>query len=269
MRINRKYTLGLIGCGHMGMAIARGAVHKEYLERFQIAVYDPDPRIQDECRLHRFIVLDSEKEVAEKSHITLLAVTPQQCEEVLEKLKDADINCLLSIVTGVSISHLQEKLNNVPVIRSMPNTPLQINAGATALWMSDNYKADDYDFVFQLFNSMGTTRTIPEEMMNNVVAVHGSIPAYVYYFIECILNDAVDRGMDEIDARALLVQTFIGAAELLAENSKTPIDEFIDEVCSKGGTTIEAVTELRNQDLEKIIHDANEKCIKRAKEIGR
>ena len=269
MRINRKYTLGLIGCGHMGLAIARGAVRKEYLERFQIAVYDPSAEVQDICRREGFELLANEKEVADKSHITVLAVTPQQCEAVTDSLKDADINCLLSIVTGVSISHLQEKLNNAPVIRAMPNTPLQINEGATALCMSANCKADDYDFVFQLFNSMGTTRTIPEEMMNNVVAVHGSIPAYVYYFTQCILNDAVGRGMDEQDARALLVQTVIGAGELLEKNAQTPIDEFIDEVCSKGGTTIEAINELKSRNLDQIIHDANQKCIHRAEELGR
>ena len=150
----------------------------------------------------------------------------------------------------------------------MPNTPLQINEGATALCKSDNCKADEYDFVYKLFDSMGVTKTIPEDKMNEMVSVHGSTPAYLYYFIECLLKDIEDRGVDRSAARALIVQTFIGAAKLLQREPNRPIQEFIDEVCSKGGTTIEAVTELKNQDLEKIIHEANEKCINRAKELG-
>lgn len=269
MRTNKKYLLGFIGCGHMGMAIAKGAVAKEYLERRQICVYDPSEAVRAACKTENFIVMDSAKEIAEASHITMLAVRPQQLDEVLDQLKDADIANILSIVTGVSIDYLQSRLGGCPVIRAMPNTPLQINEGATALCMSANCKADEYDFVFQMFNSMGVTRTVKEENMNEVVAVSGSIPAYVYYFIECLVNDAKARGMDEYDVRDLVVQTFIGSSLLLKQNRKTPISDFIDEVCSKGGTTIEAISEMKKQKIDEIIHDANEMCIKRAREIGR
>lgn len=269
MRTNKKYLLGFIGCGNMGMAIARGAVMKEYIERFKICVYDPSEAVRNACRSENFIVMDSAKEVAESSHITMIAVRPQQLDEVLSELEGAKLTNVLSIVTGVSIEYLQSKLNNVPIIRAMPNTPLQINEGATALCMSANCKADEYDYVFQMFNSMGVTRTIPESMMDEIVSVSGSVPAYVYYFIECLVKDAAARGLDEYDMRDLVVQTFIGSAELLKQNRKTPISAFIDEVCSEGGTTIEAIGEMKKQELDKVIHDANEACIRRAKEIGR
>lgn len=269
MRTYKQFHMGLIGCGHMGMAIARGAVRKEYLERYQVCVYDPSEEVRDACIREGFTVLESEKEVAKKAHIVMLAVTPQIIDEVLENLKGETPDCVLSIVTGVSIKYIQDALDNAPVIRAMPNTPLQINEGATALCKSENCKADEYDFVFQLFNSMGVTRTIPEDKMNEVIAVHGSTPAYMYYFVECILKDAVSRGIDEYSARDLLVQTFIGAGKLLAENRNVPISTFIKEVCSKGGTTIEAITELKARNMEEIVHDANEKCIQRAREIGR
>lgn len=269
MRTHKKYLLGLVGCGHMGMAIARGAVAKEYLERRDICIYDPNEEVQKKCLTEGFTVTKDAAAVAKDSHITMLAVRPQQCDEALASLEGADLTTLLSIVTGVSIDYLQSKLNNVPVIRAMPNTPLQISEGATALCMSSNCKADEYDFVFQLFNSMGVTRTIPESKMNEIVAVSGSTPAYVYYFIECILNDAKAKGIDEDDARALLVQTFIGSAKLLQNNKKTPISEFIDEVCSEGGTTIEAIAELKRSKVDEIIARANDACSARAKEIGR
>ena len=268
MRTNRKYTLGFIGLGHMCLAIARGAVMKEYLERWKICVYDPSPEVRERCKTDGFTVMDSEKDVAEESHLTLLAVTPQICDSVLEKLKGARIECLVSIVTGVSIKHLQEKLNNVPVIRVMPNTPLQINEGSTAMCKSENCRADEYDFVFQLFNAMGVTRTVPEDMINVTVSVHGSIPAYVYYFTQCILDDVAARGLDERTARDLLVQTIIGAGKLMAENPRRPLDDFIDEVCSKGGTTIEAVKAFKEGHLAELVKEANDKCIHRAEELG-
>ncbi len=270
MKSVKQYKLGIIGLGHMGSAIARGAVCKEYIPRFQVAVYDPSEHAKKDSAMEEFAYLSSPRELVQKCHIVLLAVTPQKLEEVLDGIKGESIDVLLSIVTGASITHLQEVLgSNIPVIRAMPNTPLQINQGATALCMSSNCLADDYDFVFQLFASMGVTRTISEEKMNDIVAVHGSTPAYVYYFVDCILKDAVKRGIDEESARALLVQTVIGAGELLAKNADKPLDDFIKEVATEGGTTIEAVKTLKKEKMDEIIHDANENCIQRAKQLGK
>jgi pyrroline-5-carboxylate reductase len=267
--MKKKYTIGFIGCGHMGMAIARGAVVSEYVERYQVCVYDPVASIREICRQESFAVMADETAVAENSHIVLIAVKPQEMDALLARLKNTAMDCVVSIVTGVSVAHIQEQLGNVPVIRAMPNTPLQINEGATALCMSSNCKADDYDFVYKLFDSMGVTRSIPESRMNDIIAVHGSTPAYVYYFIECLMKDAAARGIDEDAARDLIVQTFIGSATLLKKNRTKPVSDFIDEVCSKGGTTIEAITELKRQNLDRILHDANERCIARAEELGK
>ena len=268
MEQKRRFTIGFIGLGHMGLAIARGAATKVYVERYEIAVYDPSVRTAKLCQEESFTQLNSEKEVAENCHIVLLAVTPQHIEEVLDHLKGADIQCLLSIVTGVSIGHLQEKLGKVPVIRAMPNTPLQIGEGATALCMSENCPADDYDFVFKLFSSMGLARTLKESQLTEAVALNGSTPAYFYYVVQCLMEDAVERGIDEEAARALIVQTMIGSGKLLQENRTKPLADMIDEVCTKGGTTIEAIQSLKDQNLKNVFHEADEKCIHRAEELG-
>lgn len=265
----RKYKLGLIGCGHMGHAMIEGAIAKEYLKPNEICVYDHHIEKKEQLEKEGFTVLDNELEVANNSHVTILAVKPQQIDTLLHNLKDANLEVVLSVVTGVSIKSLQASLNNVPVIRSMPNTPLQIGEGATALCKSDNCSEEDYKFVFDLFNIMGVTRTVPEEEINESVAVHGSTPAYYYYFAECIIDDAVKNGWDEETARALVVQTMIGAGKLLRDNPDKPISEFVDEVCSKGGTTIEAITKFKELDLESMVHEANFVCIKRAKELGK
>ncbi len=269
MRTSKEYILGFVGCGRMGMAIARGAVQKEYIERYQTIVYDHKEENNRLAKAERFALAQNEAEVSDKAHIVVLAVGPKQADAALEKLKERKPKCLLSIVTGLSIQHIQEILGeDVMVIRAMPNTPLQISRGSTALCKSENCRADEYDFVFQMFQDMGVARTVKEEQMNVMVSVHGSVPAYVYYFIDCMVKDAVERGLDEDGARALIVQTFIGAGELLKVNATQPIDAFINEVCTEGGTTIEAIKELKAQKLEEIIHAANGKCIQRADELS-
>ncbi|MBO7364978.1 MAG: pyrroline-5-carboxylate reductase [Lachnospiraceae bacterium] len=266
---SRIYKLGFVGCGHMGLAIARGAKNSGFLKPEQICVADLNPKVLDTCRAEGFAVMESSVSAAEHSEITLLAVTPQVCDAALFEIGVARVSCLLSIVTGVSIAYLQDALGDVPVIRAMPNTPLQIGYGSTAITASENCPEDALAFVKALFSTMGVVREVPEAWMNAMVCVHGSIPAYVYYFTQCILEDLKARGIDEAAARDLLVQCVVGSGRLMQENPGKPLQAFIDEVCSKGGTTIQAIGELRDRDLPGIVRDANEKCIRRAEELGR
>lgn len=269
MKTDKKYTIGFIGCGHMGMAIAKGCAKSDYIERFNICVYDHNEKNMNIAKGERFGLAHSEKEVAENSHIVILAMTPSKADIGMKAIKDVKCDCVLSLVTGLSISHMQDILGKeTPIIRAMPNTPLQLNAGSTALCKSENCKADEYDFVFKMFAMMGAVRTIPEEQMNAIVTVHGSTPAYIYYFVECLLEDAKNRGIDEDDARALLVQTVIGSGMLLASDPHKPFAEFVNEVATKGGTTEQAILTLKENDLMDIVHKANEKCIARAEELS-
>lgn len=269
MNTSYQYPLGLIGCGHMGMAIIRGAVRKHCLEASQICVFDRKKEVRQACRKEGFVPFDSLSEAAGNCHIVLLAVTPQAVDEVLTQLA-GKTECLLSIVTGISIGYIHKTLSeNVPVVRVMPNTPLQLGCGASAICRSENCPPDKYSFILRLFEAVGVVREIPEEQMNEVITVSGSTPAYFYYFLQCLLDDAVSRGMDEKTARELLVQTMIGSGRLLEQKADRPVSELVDEVCSKGGTTIEAVSVLKKEGLGKILSKASDACLARAKELSR
>lgn len=269
MKSNRKYILGVIGYGHMGSAISVGACRSEMIERYQVAVYDHSPRTKESCTLERFSLLPSVKEVAENCHFLLLSVTPQILDSVLNELKDCDIECLVTVIAGVKMEAYTKVLQKVPVIRAMPNMALSLAEGATALCKNEYCDADDYDFIYSLFNAMGVTRTISEEAMCDIIAVNGSTPAYFYYMVDCMVKDAMSRGIGEDDARALITQTMIGAGKLLQADANKPVEEFVDAVCTNGGTTIEAVRVLKKEErLMNLLHEASDACIERAKELG-
>ena len=261
------YKLGFIGCGHMGMSILKGALLQRILYNTDICVYDPSENVISTCKELGVGVASDEVTLVRLSDILVLAITPQIIDDVLSKIKDEKINCVISIAAAITINHINTFLKDTPVIRLMPNTPLMVGYGATALCHNDLCTKEYIDFTKNLFSSIGIVEEIDEEKMNQIIAVSGSTPAYFYEFLNVLLKDAVDNGIDYNIARSFLIQTMMGSAKLLESEPEKPVDEFVDAVCSKGGTTIEAITSLRNDHLEEIVKKANIACVNRAKQL--
>ncbi len=259
--------LGILGLGHMGMALAKGAAASIGAE--EIAAYDPSAEKQSAGKDVGIQIAETPAALCGEAHIILVAVRPQDIGSLLEELKPGQPECILTIAAGIPIRRFTDVLGPMPVMRAMPNTPLQLREGAVALCRNELCSQEDFDFALNLFRSMGTACEISEDHMCDIIAVNGSTPAYFYYLIECLLNDAVSRGLDEADARELLVQTMIGSGKMLMADKEKPISRFVDEVCSKGGTTIEAINVLKDGGFESLIKDADTACIRRAEELGK
>ena len=259
--------LGILGLGHMGSAILEGALAA--MDKSDIIVYDPSSEKTEAAKARGIETAENEAELSRKCHMVLFAIRPQDVDSVLANMKSAAPECLLTIAAGVPIHRFTDVFPNLAVIRAMPNTPLQIRCGAAALSRNEACSDADYAFARNLFSLLGAVADIDESHMCDIIAVNGSTPAYFYYYIECMLEDAVRRGIREEDARTLLVETMIGSGMLLRNNPGKPIRAFVDEVCSKGGTTIEAIQVFRDSDFKKIVEEADEACIRRAEEIGR
>lgn len=257
--------LGILGLGHMGGAILEGALSS--MDRTEIAVYDPFQEKTEKAKAKGIAVAQNEAELCRMCHMILFAIRPQDADSVIAKMEQPE--CLLTIAAGVPIHRFTDAFPHLAVIRAMPNTPLQIGCGAVALCRNEFCSEEDYAFAKKLFSSLGTTADIDESHMCDIIAVNGSTPAYFYYYIECMLEDAVRRGIREEDARRLLVETMIGSGILLKNSPEKPISVFVDEVCSKGGTTIEAISVFRNSDFREIVEKADSACIRRAEEIGK
>ncbi|MBR5486338.1 MAG: pyrroline-5-carboxylate reductase [Oscillospiraceae bacterium] len=266
-----KYKFGVIGAGNMGMAITNGIVGGKIMTPQEIGIYVHSPEKVPAFEEKGFAVCKSSAEAYKNSQFVLLGVKPQIVSEVLDEIstQSYDGQIIISIVAGVSIKHIQSCFkDDVKVIRVMPNTPLLIGKGASAFSRSNNVSDDEFEQVINIFSLMGSTEVIDESLMNEIIPVNGSSPAFVYYIINCMLESSVKNGIDPAVAQKLICDTFIGAANMITQTD-TPIPQLIKNVCSPGGTTLEAIKVFDEHNLGLIFDEAFEKCIKRAYEIGK
>ena len=265
-----KYKLGAIGFGNMGSAIAAGAVKNNIYEPSQIAVFDLSADKQQECKAAGYTLMQSAKQVFESCEYVLFAVKPQGMEGLLAELADAKkpYPTIISIVAGYPSSKIRAVLEGIHIVRVMPNTPLLLGCGATALCACEGTEQSQLCSVEKLFAALGETYVIEEEKMNEIIAVNGSSPAFVYYFIESIARWGESVGLDYSSCLRLCAKTFEGSAKMILQGDVPPA-ELIRRVCSPGGTTIAAMNVLQQKQIAEGIQAAADACTQRAIELGK
>lgn len=267
--MNKK--IGFIGVGNMATAIIGGMLDSGFASPKNIFIHDFCIEKCNDFADRGVIVCDSNADVTEKSDIIVVAVKPQNYAEVLQSLCDIDCSekIFVSIAAGISIDFVRTQLNQkVKVVRVMPNTPLLLSKGATALCPSEDMSDEDFEPVRAMFALGGVAETFEESHMNEIISVNGSSPAYVYLFAKAMTEYAVECGIDRDKALNLICATFEGAAAMMRE-SGDDLDTLIAKVSSKGGTTIEALNSFKNNNFEQIIKDAMKACTNRAEELGK
>lgn len=264
------YKLGTIGFGNMGSAILAGAVSGNIVAAGEIAVFDLSQDKQQECSDKGYALLDSALEVFEKCRIVLFAVKPQGMEGLLAQLKDAKkpYPTIISIVAGYPSAKIRAVLQGIHVVRVMPNTPLLLGCGATALCACEGTTNDELQAAEKLFAALGETCIIGEDKMNEIIAINGSCPAFVYYYIEALARWGESVGLDYHDCLRLCAKTFEGSAKMILQGD-TPPAELIRRVCSPGGTTIAAMNVLEEKNAAEALQEAAKACTRRAEELGK
>lgn len=262
--------IGFIGAGNMATAIIKGLIAQNGSAQ-NLSVYDVDA---EKCALMQALgvsVCASSCALTAQSDIIVLAVKPQNYAEVLAAVK-GEVNMqktFVSIAAGISIAYVQTALGcDCPVVRVMPNTPLLLKKGASALCPSDNISEEDNKIVYDMFAGSGVCEYIAEEHMNEIIAVNGSSPAYIYLFAKAMADYAAAQGIDYGKAMNLICATLEGSAAMLRESGDSA-DVLIQKVSSKGGTTIAALDRLRAHGFTEAISDAMAACTKRAEELGK
>lgn len=146
----------------------------------------------------------------------------------------------------------------------MPNTPAMVGAGMTGLCVNSHVTEEETTLVCELCNTFGRTEVVPEALIDVVVGVSGSSPAYVFLFLEAMADAAVADGMPRAQAYEFAAQAVMGSAKLMLETGKHP-GELKDMVCSPAGTTIEAVRVLEEKGFRSAVIEAQKACVKKAK----
>ena len=259
--------IGFIGCGNMATAIIKGLLGSGCLPS-NIFVYDIDEVKMQSFAAEKINVCGDETEVAKSSDFVVLAVKPQVIGALLEKLGECAMETVyVSIAAGISTASIRRLLGyDAKVVRVMPNTSLLMGLGATAVSYTPPVDREEFDFVKEMFASSGIVEEIDESLMNAIICVNGSSPAYVYYLAKAVVDGGEKQGIDRDTALKLFIKVLEGSAKMLELSGDTP-DELIAKVCSKGGTTIEAINTFE----EKGVHDAvvlgMDACTKRAGEL--
>lgn len=263
--------IGFIGAGNMATAIIGSLMGQNDGKADFINVFDLDKEKCDIMSKKGINIKKSAADVMLESNITVLAVKPQNYPEVLEALKSqvtAD-KVFVSIAAGISIAYVQNLLDcKCPVVRVMPNTPLLLGKGASALCPSDNISEEDKQIVYNMFAGSGVCEYIAEEHMNEIISVNGSSPAYIYLFAKAMADYAQECGIDYDKAMNLISATLEGSAKMLKESGDS-VDTLIEKVSSKGGTTIAALDAMKDLGFYDAVKKGMAACTKRAEELGK
>ena len=236
--------LGFIGTGNMASAIMGGIIEKQIIPAEEIIGADLFAPGREKARTQFGIhVTDSNKEVVEKAEVIVLSVKPQFYEDVINEIKGniKDDQIIITIAPGKTLAWLEEKFGRpVKIVRTMPNTPAMVGEGMTAACPNEHMDDKGMEYVKTLLQSFSQVEVVPERLMDAVVSVSGSSPAYVFVLIEAMADAAVSGGMPRPQAYKFAAQAVLGSAKMVLETGKHP-GELKDMVCSPAGTTIEAV----------------------------
>lgn len=261
-----------IGAGNMASAILRSIISSGRIKASDLTVFDINTDKYPAFSELGVNCAATVEEAVAASELVLLAVKPQDYETVLSGIKPliaGSKKIFISIAAAISTRFICEQLGQeLPVVRVMPNTPLLIGFGATAI--SRNSSVDDrlYTKICGLFAASGSVVSLPEEQMNAVISVNSSSPAYVYLFAKAMIDNAVAQGLEHDMAKDLVFQTLKGAAEMLLHSALDP-DELIRMVASPKGTTEAALKSFEENHFCDIVSDAMNACTNRANEIAR
>lgn len=257
---------GFIGCGNMGGALIRAAA--KTTKDIMIADFDNEKAVElaNELRL----TVGDNKTIAAECDRIFLGVKPQVMTQMLDGIKDvlADKKpTLISMAAGLTTAKIKEMAGEMPVIRIMPNTPVSVGKGVVLYCANDVAQDVVNDFVKDMQYS-GKLYLIDEGLMDAGCSVSGCGPAFMYTFASAIAKGGEQCGLSKSQAIEFAAATMAGAAQMLLTSDKTP-EELTDAVCSKGGSTIEGVTVLKNSDFENIVCSCIKAAYKRNRELGK
>jgi len=262
----------VIGAGNMGLTYAEGMASSPLLSKHKLRIYDTDPKKIASLREEgTFDVFENLDDCLPKSDIVFVAVKPYHSEALFEEMKPMLNNqqLIVSLMAGVKVDTIQTQLNIKKVVRTMPNLPAQVGKGVTSYTASPEVSKVELIMVRNLLDTTGTSIHVEtENFIDASTGISGSGPAYVFYFMQSMLEAALKMGFSDYDSKVLVSNTFEGAIELFNQNDISP-ESWINKVASKGGTTQAAIDSMEDNNIKELIKDAAYAAFDRAVELGK
>ena len=265
--------IGCIGGGQMGEALIRGIIQSGLYEGSRIIISEPDAKRRSFLEATYAIkTVENSATLWQECTIVILAVKPQIMAAMLAESKAhvQDRHLLITIAAGLQLSFYSECLDSEScrIIRVMPNTPALVLQGASAISGNTNVSKTDLDKAEAIFNAVGKAVVLDESYLDAVTGLSGSGPAYVFTFVEALIDAGIKCGLPRTIAESLTLQTILGSVRLLQKNGEHPA-ALRSKVTSPGGTTIAGLHVLEKAGFSGIIMDAVEAATERSKILGK
>ncbi len=262
----------VIGGGNMGITYARSFLHSHIVTTDNMVILEKSLKKADELRkLNVGTVQGEPGDYIKSCDLIILAVKPQDVHQLFETIAPFidHQQVIMSIMAGVKMSTIADALGTTKIIRAMPNLPAQIGTGMTVFTSSEEVTRIELVMVQNLLNSTGKTIYVEEEdAIDPATAISGSGPAYVFYFMQSLIDSARDMGFTQAQAELLTFQTFKGAVDLFNKFDFT-CEEWIAKVSSKGGTTEAAFNRFNHNQLKADFQSGVNEALIRARELSK
>ena len=281
---------GFIGVGKMGGAILKGLLDSGGISKEDVLICGRDlEKTRKTADSLGVVAIDTKQEITKASDVIVIGVEPKAFPDVMPLIAEeyACDKVLISMAAGVTIESIESYLPScAKVVRIMPNAPARVGEIMASVSPNANVTAEEADMVVDLLSGMGKAVIVPEDLISAVIGVSGSSPAYTYMYIRALAKAAAEYGMDEQAALTFAAQAVLGAAKIVLEecaggpdqnpdaqdqspdvqdqSKAAKLDELIDAICTPGGTTIEAVKSLYENDFEGIVKKGAEAAIEKS-----
>lgn len=258
---------GFIGVGNMGGAILHGLLDSGAITTENTIIcgrdYEKTSRMANDLGIE---AVREQRALVERSDIFFLGVEPKNFKDIMPAVAKGydDKKLCVSMAAGIMIDYLESFLGeDSKVIRIMPNTPAKVGEIMVSVSRNANVTDEEVETIVRLFSSMGKAAEVSEDLIHAVIGVSGSSPAYTYMYIDALAKSVADYGMSPDKARVFAAQAVIGAAKMVLSTNED-LGKLVKNVCSPGGTTIEAVESLQDSGFEKIVEKAAKAAIEKS-----
>ncbi|MCG2461823.1 pyrroline-5-carboxylate reductase [Flavobacteriaceae bacterium F89] len=262
----------VIGAGNMGLIYAQAMSKSKLLNKRNLMILDNSPeKLQSLKKISQFDVYDRLEDCVPLADLIFFAVKPYHSEDLFQKIKPLakQGQIAISIMAGVTIATLQEGLGLQKVVRAMPNLPAQVGKGVTSYTASDAVSRIELLTIENLLDTTGKSLKVSsEKYIDASTGISGSGPAYVFYFMQSMMEAALKMGFSANDSKLLVSHTFEGAVELFNQSDLSP-NKWMEKVASKGGTTRAALDSMEDNNVKELIKEAAYAAFNRAIELGK